>query len=59
MEGVVRRALSRLRAALPDLRDIHVYGGGLMVAAGAWMAYPPAGPVALGALLLYLGLRVR
>lgn len=35
----------------------HVYGGGLVLAIGAGMAYPPAGLISLGALLLYIGLR--
>jgi len=49
--------LSVLAPLLPDARDLHVYGGGLLVALGAWMTYPPAAPAVFGALLLYLGLR--
>jgi hypothetical protein len=43
--------------ASPDFRDLHVYGGGALLAGGAWMAWPPGGLIAMGALLLYLGLR--
>ena len=45
-----------LRDALPDARDLHVYGGGALVAVGAWLAYRPAGWILGGILLLYLGL---
>jgi hypothetical protein len=55
----MKRVLAWLRAARPSFRDLHVYGGGALVAGGAWMAYPPAAPAVYGALLLYLGLRVR
>lgn len=54
-----RRLAARLRPALPDARDVHVYGGGVLVALGAWMAWPPAAPTLLGLLLVYLGLRRR
>jgi hypothetical protein len=47
----------RLRSILPDARDLHVYGGGALVAVGAWIILPGAGLVAFGALLVYLGLR--
>ena len=62
--GVVGRAilksLRRLAPYLPDLRDLHVYGGGLLVALGiSWLTRPGAGLMAFGALLLYLGLRRR
>lgn len=52
----IREYIARLRSALPTFRDLHVYGGGALIAAGAWMAYPPAAPAVLGVLLLYLGL---
>lgn len=41
---------------MPDLWDLHVYGGGLLVAGGFYLAWPPGGLIAAGALLLYLGL---
>jgi uncharacterized protein (TIGR03382 family) len=41
------------------MRDLHVYGGGAMVAWGAASVFPPAGWVAFGLVLLYLGLRRR
>jgi hypothetical protein len=53
----IKRQVARVAPALPDLRDIHVYGGGLLIAVGAWMWFPPAAPMVLGALLVYLGLR--
>ena len=49
--------LRRILDLLPDLQDLHVYGGGLLVAIGAGLAYPPAGPFAFGLVLLYLGIR--
>lgn len=39
------------------LRDLHVYGGGVLVASGLSLASPPAGPIALGVLFIFLGLR--
>lgn len=48
--------ISGLRPLVPSFRDLHAYGGGALVAAGAGMAYPPAAPIVFGALLLYLGL---
>lgn len=59
MATLPRRLAARLRPALPSVRDLHVYGGGVLVALGAWMAWPPAAPAVLGLLLLYLGLRRR
>jgi hypothetical protein len=55
----LRSAGSLLHDALPDMRDLHVYGGGAMVAWGAASVFPPAGWVAFGLVLLYLGLRRR
>lgn len=52
------RIHARVKPALPGIRDAHVYGGGLLLASGAWMVYAPAGLIVFGALLLYLGLRV-
>ena len=49
------RIVTRLRPLLPDARDLHVYGGGLLVALGAGMYSPAAGLMVFGALLLYLG----
>lgn len=50
-------AMRRLRPALPDLRDLHVYGGVALMAAGLAQIAPALGWVAAGAILLYLGLR--
>lgn len=50
------RVLRTMADLLPDWWDLHVYGGGALVAYGLWLAWPPAGPVAGGALLVYLGL---
>lgn len=44
-------------AWVPDLIDAHVYGGAVLVAAGCWMWLQPTGPLSLGLILLYLGLR--
>ena len=54
-----RRLTLKLRPFLPDVRDLHVYGGGILVAVGAWIILPGAGLVVFGALLVYLGLRTR
>jgi hypothetical protein len=52
-------ARAKVAAILPGLRDLHIYGGGGLVAAGAGMIYPPAGFIAFGALLVALGFLVR
>lgn len=53
LPAVVRR----LRPALPSFRDLHVYGGGALVALGAWLSpWPWLAPVVFGLLLLYLGI---
>jgi hypothetical protein len=57
--AAVKRLRDVARQLAPSLRDLHVYGGGLSVAVGAWMAWPPAAPMVAGVLLIYLGLRVR
>jgi hypothetical protein len=54
-----RLALQRLIPWLPDARDLHVYGGGLLIAIGAWQLHPAAGWIVMGALLVGLGLRSR
>lgn len=54
---IARSAARTVKVVLPDLRDVHVYGGGALVAIGAWLWFPPAAPIVFGALLLYLGLR--
>lgn len=46
-----------VRPLLPDLRDVHVYGGGLLLAIGAEAAWPSLGWMVAGGLLLYLGIR--
>lgn len=52
-------ALGRAASLWPfDLRDLHVYGGVvLLAAAGAWVSLPLAAAIA-GGLLLLIGLRV-
>lgn len=47
----------RERWWVPDVIDLHVYGGALLIAVGAWLWDPAAGPFTLGAILLVLGLR--
>lgn len=54
--GGIRLAVRAAADLLPDWWDLHVYGGGGLIAYGLWMTWPPAGPVVVGALLLYLGL---
>ncbi len=53
----MRRAATLLiggiAAAAPALaRDLAAVGGSGLISYGAWLAYPPAGYIALGALLL-------
>ena len=36
--------------------DLHTYGGAVLVAGGAGWAYPPAGLIVFGAMLMWLGL---
>ena len=36
--------------------DAHVYGGSLVSAIGAGLAYPPLGPIVFGGFVLWLGL---
>ena len=38
------------------VRDLHVYGGALIVATGAGMAHPAAALVVFGAFMVFLGL---
>jgi hypothetical protein len=49
-------AWGTLRPLFPSFVDLHVYGGGALVAWGAWSAWEPLGLIAFGSLLLYLGL---
>jgi hypothetical protein len=51
------RAWAGVSPALPSFRDLHVYGGGALCAAGVGMVWLPGALVVMGALLLYLGLR--
>lgn len=53
---IVRTLIAVVRPALPSLRDLHVYGGGLLLAVGAGMAWRPGAPLVLGAMLVFLGL---
>lgn len=55
----LRKVRASARKALPGLRDLHVYGGGLLLAVTAWLSpWPWVAPGIFGALLLFLGLRV-
>lgn len=47
----------KLRSLLPDFRDLHVYGGGVLMAVGMGCLWRPAGLIVFGAFLLYMGLR--
>lgn len=48
--------MRRKRLGPDALRDLHVYGGMLMVAVAASVVYAPAGPVVYGLFLAWLGL---
>jgi hypothetical protein len=50
------RLRAMLPALLPDAQDVHLYGGALLLAAGAGAIYPPAGLLVAGLALLLLGL---
>lgn len=40
-----------------DARDVHCYGGLLLVAAGCWLYAPGAAMIVVGVALFYLALR--
>ena len=52
-----RAVWGAVRGVAPSFRDLHVYGGGALVAVGVALAWPPGGWIAFGVLLVYLGLR--
>jgi hypothetical protein len=54
--GALKRVWDAVRAVLPDFRDLHVYGGGLLIAIGLWTWWRPGGFIVFGGLLVYLGL---
>lgn len=39
-----------------DLRDLHVYGGAVILTGGVWVWSPPAAAVVFGGFLVFLGL---
>jgi hypothetical protein len=53
---MIKDLLRRLLRLLPDFRDVHVYGGGLLIAIGMWTWWRPGGFIVFGCLLVYLGL---
>lgn len=53
--GTIRKIGERFIHVLPDLLLVI---GGLMVAAGVYMIYAPAGVIALGLMMLITGLKV-
>jgi hypothetical protein len=58
MTALGRRLAALVGSAAPDVRDLHVYGGGGLIALAAWLSpWSWVAPAAFGALLLYLGLR--
>ncbi len=50
----MRRLTGGERAELAG--DLHTYGGAALVAGGAGWAYPPAGLIVFGVVLMWLGL---
>jgi hypothetical protein len=50
------RGAGRWALGLWDLRDVHVYGGGGMVAWGISHWSPPASLIWIGVFMVYLGL---
>jgi hypothetical protein len=56
VRGALTRA-SRWLADVNNVRDVHVYGGGILAAVGLGMLHPSAGIVPLGVFLAWLGLR--
>jgi hypothetical protein len=50
----MRRLVSFL-VGLADMRDLHVYGGLLLVTCGAWALLGPGALILPGAALFYLG----
>lgn len=46
-----------MKRFIPDVTDLHIYGGALLVAGGFGMLATWAAPVALGLTLLALGLK--
>lgn len=53
---MIRRFVTSLRSALPDLQDVFVLGGIGLASYGAWQVYPPAGFMTAGVALAALGL---
>lgn len=52
----MRRMLKRLAALpLPTLRDLHVYAGGALMAAGVGQWWAPGALITLGAVLIARG----
>ncbi len=58
----MKRALARVRAGVAaavkaiEARDIYALGGTGLIGWGLWQVWQPAGPIAVGAILLYIGL---
>lgn len=44
-----------VRSAVPDFRDMHIYGGLGLFAVAGFFAYGWVGPMVVGAVLFYLG----
>lgn len=44
-----------VRPYMPSLRDLHLYGGALLVAVGAWLYDPRLALGVVGVYLVYLG----
>lgn len=48
--------MKRVLSALPDARDFHVYGGLVLIGAGAWQLSPAWALVGVGAALAAIGM---
>lgn len=55
--GIKDDLVKMVKALIPDLRDLLVFGGIGLLGYGAWTIYPPAGYISTGLLFFWLGVR--
>jgi len=48
--------MKRPRWWMPDLHDVHIYGGGLLAGIGLWLIAPALGLIGFGLVLVVLGI---